>query len=211
VLTLHDYQLLCPNDGLLLTVPEGARCAGPAPDRCRACFPDQTAARHALRRAHLLALVDGVDRFVAPSRFLRDRLVAWGIAPVRIDVLPNAVAAVAASAPADRPVRNRFAFFGNLLPHKGVLTLLDAAARLAAENAPLDLVLHGGLRHAAPAFREAVAAGLAAARPLARTPGLIRARTSPRSWPRRTGSWCPPCGGRTRPSSSWRRGRRAAR
>ena len=55
VLTLHDYQLICPNDGLLLTTGEGARCRGAQPDRCRRCFPELGAARHALRRAHLLA------------------------------------------------------------------------------------------------------------------------------------------------------------
>ena len=74
---------------------DGARCAGSSPDRCRRCFPDQGAARHALRRAHLMALLHEVDTFIAPSRFLRDRFVAWGIDGARISILPNAVEAMA--------------------------------------------------------------------------------------------------------------------
>ena len=92
VLTLHDYQLICPNEGLLLTTAEGARCRGAEPNRCRRCFPELGAARQALRRTHLLALLAGVDAFIAPSRFLRDRFVDWGVEAERITLLPNAVA-----------------------------------------------------------------------------------------------------------------------
>lgn len=167
VLTLHDYQIICPNDGLLLTVPDGARCGGSSPDRCRRCFPDQGAARHALRRTHLMALLHEVDAFIAPSRFLRDRFVAWGLDRARISILPNAVEAQAATAEPSRARRDRFAFFGNVAPHKGILTLLDAAALLKERRVRVGLALHGGLSHPEPAFAQAFEAGLAAARPLA--------------------------------------------
>lgn len=171
VLTLHDYQLICPNEGLLLTVPEGARCAGHMPDRCRACFPGEPAARHALRRTHLLALLQGVDVFIAPSRFLADRFAAWGLEPSRIELLPNAVPAAPARATSAPLRRDRFAFFGTIAAHKGVLTLLDATSRLKAAGAEIDLVLHGGMRHAPSAFAGAFSAGLEAAQPLARHAG----------------------------------------
>lgn len=164
VLTLHDYQLICANDGLMLT-PDGARCACA---RGGACVPELGAARHALRRAHLLALLENVDAFVAPSRFLRDRFVAWGIAAERIALLPNAVAATPRAPERPRARRDRFAFFGNVAPHKGVLVLLEAAALLREAGDKLRLALHGGLTHPEPAFAAAFAAGLAAARPLAR-------------------------------------------
>ena len=125
VLTLHDYQLICPNEGLLVTTGEGARCRGARPDRCRRCFPAQGAARHALRKAHLLALLETVDVFVAPSAFLAERFVEWGIAPQRIRLVPNAVAvAPAAGDGGGRSRRNRFGFFGNVARHKGALVLL---------------------------------------------------------------------------------------
>jgi glycosyltransferase involved in cell wall biosynthesis len=166
VLTLHDYQLICPNEGLLLTVGDDARCRGAQPDRCRRCFPELGASRHALRRAHLLALVAGVDAFVAPSAFLRDRFVAWGLDANRILLLPNAVA-VPERRP-DEPARerrDRFAFFGTLAPHKGVLVLLDAAARLRPSEG--RVAIHGGFRLADDGFRGAFGEALAAARPTA--------------------------------------------
>lgn len=167
VLTLHDYQLICANDGLLLTQGEGARCRGARADRCHGCFPAINTARHALRKAHLMAVLDLVDAFIAPSRFLRERFIDWGLDPARIRLVPNAVAGLDApqTAPETRARRNRFAFFGNIAPHKGPLVLLDAAARLGGED--VSVTLHGGLRWAEPAFRAAFEAGLAAARPVA--------------------------------------------
>ncbi|MFO1210399.1 MAG: glycosyltransferase [Amaricoccus sp.] len=167
VLTLHDYQLICPNEGLLLTTTEGARCRGARPDRCRRCFPEQPAARHALRKAHLTALLQSVDLFIAPSAFLRERFLDWGVAPERIRLVPNAVALPPAPPEAARSRRNRFGFFGNLAPHKGPLVLLAAAAILRDAGADIRVALHGGLGWADAAFRQAFAARLAAAEPLA--------------------------------------------
>ncbi len=163
VLTLHDYQLICPNDGLLLTVPDGARCAGSHPDRCRRCFPEIAAARHALRQVHLQAILRGVDRILAPSSFLRERFVDWGIEASRICVVPNAVSGPARRTGAARPRPDRFAFFGNIARHKGVLVLLDAAARTAAAGSSLRVNIHGGLGWADEAFRSDFHAKLAAA------------------------------------------------
>lgn len=158
VLTLHDYQLLCPNDGLMLTQPDGRRCARPGPESCRGCFPAMSAASHLLRAAHLRALISLVDLFIAPSGFLARRFIDWGIAPDRIRVLPNQIAA---PAPRPRPAQkqpSRFAFFGNIAPHKGVLDLL-AAARIAGSGVSIDL--HGGLGHAEEGFRREFAGSLA--------------------------------------------------
>lgn len=170
VLTLHDYQLICPAEGLM-TTPEGARCEAAAPDRCAACLPGTSAARHALRKAHLTALLRSVDAFVAPSRFLRDRFVAWGLDPRRIRHLPNAVPRPALAEAKDAPLRqrrDRFAFFGNVAAHKGVLVLLEAAALLQARGVRASLALHGGLNHPGPEFARDFAEALRAARPLAR-------------------------------------------
>ncbi len=170
VLTLHDYQLICANDGLLLTTGDGARCLGATPEGCRRCFPEQQAARHALRRTQLLSLLAGVDRFIAPSAFLRDRFIAWGIDPARIRVLPNTIARDGLRPESLAPVRarrDRFAFFGNIARHKGVLVLLDAAARLKRDDAQVRVALHGGLGWADDAFRREFDARLAAADPVA--------------------------------------------
>lgn len=168
VLTLHDYQLICANDGLLMTTGDGARCRGAQPDRCRRCFPELTAARHALRRAHLQAVLSSVDAFVAPSAFLKARFVAWGLEADRIAVVPNAVAREADRAGvAPRARRDRFAFFGNVARHKGALVLLDAAARARLRDRSLRVAVHGGLGLAEEAFRDDFAAALRIAAPTA--------------------------------------------
>lgn len=160
VLTLHDYQILCPNDGLMLTVGDGVRCRMAGSDRCRACYPAMPAAAHLLRKAHLMALLSLVDGFVAPSRFLAERFVEWGIDAGRITVLPNQVPRMAHPPRIARQRPDRFAFFGTIAPHKGILPLL-AAARLAGDGLALDL--HGGLGHAGDGFRHDFARALEAA------------------------------------------------
>lgn len=168
VLTLHDYQLICAQEGLMVTVPDGALCPGAAPDRCHRCLPDIAASRHALRKAHLLATLAQVDLMVAPSQFLKDRFVDWGVDPSRIRVIANAVPLPAlASDRKPRPRRNRFALFGNMARHKGVLVALDAAERCLFAGADLRLALYGGLGWADAGFRTDFAAALRAASPLA--------------------------------------------
>lgn len=171
VLTLHDYQVICAQEGLMLN-HDGAPCAGATPDRCHRCLPAIPAVRHALRRSHLLAILNMVDVVVAPGPFLRDRLVDWGIAAGRIAVIPNGVdpappeaARLAEDAP--RPRRNRVAMFGNLARHKGALVLLAAAARAEVRDAGVEVSLHGGLGWADAAFRADFARALEAARAVA--------------------------------------------
>lgn len=167
VLTLHDYQVICAADGLMRTT-DGAICPGASPDRCRRCFPEIPAARHALRKAHLMAVLAQVDQVIAPSQFLRDRMIEWGIAPRKLTLIRNGV--VPAGTP-DRPRRgrrNRFALFGNIARHKGSLVLLDAAAQLARQGADLRISLHGGLGWSNAAFRAEFEDKLRAAAPIAR-------------------------------------------
>lgn len=160
VLTLHDYQIICANDGLMLTVPDGARCRLASPERCRTCFPAIAATSHLLRKAHLIALLSPVDTFVAPSHFLRDRFVEWGIDAERIVVLPNKVHDIKLPMRTQRARPDRFAYFGNISRHKGVLPLL-AAARRAGDRATLNL--HGGLGFAEDSFRREFADALSTA------------------------------------------------
>ncbi|WP_187428008.1 D-inositol-3-phosphate glycosyltransferase [Roseobacter fucihabitans] len=151
VLTLHDYQLICPNEGLLLTRPEAALCHRPSPEACNRCFSDLSIDRHVLRKAHLLGVLGMIDAFVAPSEDLKARFVAWGLEANRIHLLRNGVPeqkqAPARTVDAAARPRNRFAFFGQFAAHKGLYTLLDAASRLQASGASLRLSLHGRMFH----------------------------------------------------------------
>lgn len=111
-----------------------------------ACFKDIALDRFALRERHLKALLSDVDRFVSPSRFLKQRFVEWGLAEDAISVIPNGLPprnppAAARGPGSDRPI---FGYFGNLNPWKGVPVLLEAARQLIAEGLTFELRVHGG-------------------------------------------------------------------
>ncbi|MGG5811735.1 glycosyltransferase [Falsiroseomonas sp. CW058] len=171
VVTLHDYFAICPAEGRLLDA-EGRPCAGPGPDACRRCLPGRGAADLALRRLHLGGALARADALVAPSEFLRDRLVEAGLDAARIAVIRNGVPAGPAAphraAPDGR--RDRFALFGQLTAAKGVEVALGASALLSAEGVAHGLALHGPLARHSAGFMASFEAGLAAA-PAARHHG----------------------------------------
>ena len=79
--------------------------------------------------ARARGVYDRVDRFVAPSAFLRDRVVEGGLPADLVEVLPNPVVAAPSPrpAPGDPPA---VLYASRLVAEKGVDTLLDAAGRL---------------------------------------------------------------------------------
>ena len=140
VQTVHNFRLRCPN-GLMFT--EGApctRCVGGRYDQAvrHGCFPMRTQAAayaSALWLNRFARRLDGrVDLYVAPSRFVRRRLVEWGIPAERTTVVRNfTVPPGVRSAPGKRGL-----YLGRLSPEKGVATLLEAL-RLAGDP-PFDIV-----------------------------------------------------------------------
>src|SRR6185437_5099681 len=96
-------------------------------------FPHLGAAAFAQRKAAIRARFAGIDRYIAPSRFLRRRYIEWGIAPERIVALDNGIAPsspLPARPPAADGRRGAFGFFGQVHPFKGLLPLLEAFALL---------------------------------------------------------------------------------
>ncbi len=163
VVTLHDYQLICANDGLMTTTAD-ALCDRASNDACHGCFGDIPAERFALRRRHLRNLLDLIDGFVSPSHFLKARFVDWGLPAAKIEVIANAVpAAPAVAAAEDRP-RRRFGLFANLAPHKGAMLALDAAKQLD-DLEGFELRVHGANLYREPGFTAALDSALAAAGP----------------------------------------------
>lgn len=165
ILTVHDYHLLCPNDGLLRTTA-GTLCAGPSADACTRCRPDATPIALTLREGYAKTLLSCVDTFIAPSRFLAGHLARWGIDAGRIVVVRNGHALGEPRLPrplaAPGQARSSFAVFGNQNPHKGTLVALEAARRLVdAGRRDFTLHLHGAPLFQDEAFRQALAEALA--------------------------------------------------
>ena len=172
VMTLHDYYAICANDGQMVT-SAGALCHAASPDACHKCFPDHGLTDFRLRNLHIGGALALVDHFIAPSRFLRDRYVAWGLAPDRVSVLPNGIPAVDPAAHRAAVRRDRFAFFGHINRFKGATVALDASARLSRAGVAHALALHGGTDHQAPATLARFEAALSTA-PDARHRGAYR-------------------------------------
>ena len=174
VATLHDFYPICASDGQM-TTPSGLLCHRASTDDCRRCFPDRSATDFRLRALHVVGAFDAIDRFVSPSRFLRERYVDWGLAPGRIVVLPNglvpAEAAPHRAAPDGR--RDRFAFFGHINRFKGAGVALQASAQLSRAGVAHALALHGGTLFQPEPVLERFAADLALA-PDARHVGPYR-------------------------------------
>jgi glycosyltransferase involved in cell wall biosynthesis len=132
VMTLHDYKPVCPNYRLFT---EGAPCTRCLSGRYREvvrhrCLEGSrwrsvaAAADAYVSRAR--GIYDRVDHVIAPSAFLRDRVVDGGLPGDRITVLPNPV--VAAPAPRDRRIEPPVAVYASrLVAEKGVDCLLDAS------------------------------------------------------------------------------------
>ncbi|MSR62571.1 MAG: glycosyltransferase [Planctomycetes bacterium] len=105
-------------------------------------FAARAKERDAALRARLLPCV---ERFFAPSRFLREQFLAWGLPSERVELLAYGMElepfADLRRVPAERV---RIAFLGTLAQHKAPHLLLEAFARVPAElRARATLTLHG--------------------------------------------------------------------
>lgn len=151
--TLHDFWPVCALGQLLdrnLRV-----CPGPTPRRCLGCVGEQVVAppglpargrrlpgaamagralarlsgagqsRVAERLATMREVLLGADALAAPSRFLAERLAAFGFPGIR--VVPNGRAPLPVVPRRPEPSgRLRFGFVGAAIPSKGVHVLAEA-------------------------------------------------------------------------------------
>lgn len=165
VMTLHDYYPICHHDGLMVRPGDRQRCSGASPAGCHGCFPEIGSDRFLLRERFIKTHLAAVDRFVAPSNFLRQRYVDWGLPAEKIEVIANA-------RPPQEPAPHRsgggrrtsFGYFGNLNPWKGVLPLLKAARLLqSSAESEFTLRIHGGAPFQSEAFTTALDGALAEA------------------------------------------------
>ena len=147
VLTLHEFMAICRNNGQMVKTDGETLCMRATDEDCRRCFPAQSLEDFWLRRHAIHRHFDRVDMFIAPSAFLRDRYVDWGIAPDRIRVVENGQGVAGPLPPRPLAVgepRNRFAFFGQLTPYKGLDVVLGALSHPACgEQGALVLEVNG--------------------------------------------------------------------
>jgi glycosyltransferase involved in cell wall biosynthesis len=142
--TLHEYLPICHHHGQMVRTKNDELCHEASPLRCHECFPTIRPHEFHLRKRYVQSHFDEVDMFIAPSRFLMQRYLDWGIPPERIvnedygrnrfQPLPD---------PHVGKERTRLGFFGQFSNFKGVQVLMKAMAILSERAPDVRLWLHG--------------------------------------------------------------------
>lgn len=141
VMTAHDYALVAPQYSLY---HDGAICEVTKPDDFWRAVGHRCVKRSRAASAlvalemsfhRMLGVWEGVDRIIAPSRFLAALLADYGVPEERIVHLPYAIDAATWT---PRAGGGYALFVGRLSPEKGVDTLIRAAALLP--DIPLRIV-----------------------------------------------------------------------
>lgn len=144
VYTLHEFLPICHNNGQLVRTRSGDRCTEASPRRCHECFPEIAPQEFFLRKRFVQTHFDVVDQFLAPSKFLLERYVDWGIPreKIRFEDYGRAQRPPAPEPDLSR-APNRIGFFGQISHFKGVNVLLKAMKLLGEEGIDAHCWLHG--------------------------------------------------------------------
>jgi glycosyltransferase involved in cell wall biosynthesis len=133
VWTLHDYRLICPNTSLL---SRGEICERCIPNRfyqaiLQRCKKGSLAASCVAMLTTLYDRIERlpsrIDRFIAPSEFLRSKLIEGRFDPARIVRVPNFADLEGF---AGLPEKDYFCYVGRLSREKGIDVLIRAVASL---------------------------------------------------------------------------------
>lgn len=108
-------------------------------------------ATYATRRLEAArAAARDVDLFVAPSAFLAQRMIEFGLPAERVVHSPNGMRTdLLHIQRRPRRERVRFGYVGSVAPHKGVHILIDAFIKAIDRRTsrPMELRIHGSLAH----------------------------------------------------------------
>jgi glycosyltransferase involved in cell wall biosynthesis len=146
--TLHEYRLMCPVSTFVAHDHICEDCKGgnywqALPKRCNRNSLARTALSVSESYAsRWLGALSAVDHFIAVSDFVREKMIAHGIAPDHITTIHNCVDASTVTPSAN--AGKYFLYFGRLEKTKGIMTLIDAIAPL--KNFPLWIVGDGALK-----------------------------------------------------------------
>ena len=145
VMTLHDYTIVCGAGTLFVHDQNCERCRGGRHYHAllQRCFHDSIPASAMVMLSHYRNPLRGawsrVNRFISPSKFMRDKLADFGMPRERISHLPNFID-FAATPQAGRHPGEYILYFGRFSRNKGIDTLLRATESI---QTPLMMVGDG--------------------------------------------------------------------
>jgi len=136
--TLHDYGLICPasfflSSNQICEACKGGKYYSVVLRRCRggSFFKSCAAALNAYLKDYAYHYDSLITGYIAPSQFLRQKYIEFGVAPEKIDVVPNAYFLPGTPDKTGVPKRQNFILFaGRLSYEKGVDTLIKAVEDL---------------------------------------------------------------------------------
>jgi len=146
--TIHEYMAICKHNGQMVKTGEGYKlCSSESFYECRQCYPQYTTEDLWLRKHYFKSHFDLIDGFISPSEFLRQRYIQWGISKEKIIMIENGQKDIDPLPPrplAEGETRNRFAYFGQVNPYKGIDILLEALRSMTKEQRKkLVVEIHG--------------------------------------------------------------------
>lgn len=145
VQTLHDYKLICPNAKLYNKNGNCQKCLGGKYYNCflNSCMHNSRAKSflgmlEAYFYKNIVKAYDQVDMFIAPSQFMKNISVKFGVPKEKITVLYNFLSNewLQNSARRDYPIRKDkyILYFGRLSKEKGIGTVLEALKQVKNKN-----------------------------------------------------------------------------
>ncbi len=137
VMTLHDFQLVCPNH-MLYMEHENRICEECKDRNYQNCIKNKCI--HNSKLKSILGAIEGftyyklgtykklIDYFIAPSRFLKDKMIEFGEDSNKIKVISNFSSGCGDF---NTTVKNEYVlYFGRISIQKGIKTLIEACKRL---------------------------------------------------------------------------------
>ncbi|EBU7498045.1 glycosyltransferase, partial [Salmonella enterica subsp. enterica serovar Typhi] len=153
ILTLHEFLAICYADGQMRKRGSKALCNRASPWDCHRCFPEIGPELFFLKSRYFHEIFEVIDAFIAPTAFVRERYVEWGLPESKIAVVSNPDTGERKRLPMpyarnmqgpDRTHIN-FAFLGQLVDNKGVDVIIRAARVLVGRGVTgFSVSIHGG-------------------------------------------------------------------
>lgn len=140
VFKLSDYKAICPNYKLFTQGNVCERCKGHKYYNCllHKCMKDSYLASfvgaveayaHWLKKSY-----EKIDLFLAPSQFMKEKCVQFGIPEEKIKILRNVINMEQYQNVPQSEEDNFFLYYGRISAEKGIDNLIKAVSKLKREN-----------------------------------------------------------------------------
>jgi len=153
IFTLHDYWLMCPKGQLFKSNKK--ICQNPLDANCPYCLSASLNPRVLVKKIFkvlthykiptrfkpdMAGIYRGIDLFISPSNFLRNRFIEFGLPPEKIIYSDNGMNPdLFRDIEKIKSGKIRFGFIGTLMPAKGAHVLIEAFNKVKSSKAVLKI------------------------------------------------------------------------